>query len=55
MKVEFSKDGIKINSKKIDPLNFNIKGYEVKSDIEHNKRDPIEILQALASIKNGDA
>ncbi|MCG8538815.1 MAG: hypothetical protein MJA82_02600 [Clostridia bacterium] len=53
MKVKFSKDGITINSKKIDPLNFSIGGYGVKWDIEQNKKDPYEILEALASIKKG--
>lgn len=51
MKVEFSKDGVRINSKKIDPFNFKIKGYELSSNIEKNKKDPFEILEALVSIK----
>ncbi len=51
MKIEFSKDGVKIDSNKIDPLNIKVEGYELISAIEKNKRDPLEILEALVSIK----
>ncbi|WP_432665371.1 hypothetical protein R9X47_03715 [Wukongibacter baidiensis] len=52
MKIEFLKDGFKINSKKIDPLNFKISGYEIKNNIENDRRDPMEILLKLVAIKD---
>ncbi|WP_432401196.1 hypothetical protein [Wukongibacter sp. M2B1] len=54
MKVEFSKDGLIINSKKFDPLNFNVGGYEIQSNVAPYKKDPFEMLEALVSIKNCD-
>mgnify|MGYP001385986803 CR=1 FL=1 len=51
MKIEFSKDGVTINSKKIDPLNIKVEGIELISNMDRNKKDPLEILEALAAIK----
>lgn len=47
MKIGFSKDGIKLNSKKIDPLNIPLKGITLESDIPIEHPDPAEILSAF--------
>jgi len=52
LKIEFLKDGFKVNSNEIDPLNFKIGGYEVKNTIAQDKRDPMEILLKLVAIKD---
>lgn len=52
MKIEFLKDGFKINSKKFDPLNFKIGSCEIENNIEKDRRDPMEILLKLLEIKD---
>ncbi|MBZ2174249.1 hypothetical protein K8M07_03205 [Schnuerera sp. xch1] len=40
MKIGFSKDGLKLNSKKFNPLNIPLKGVSIESDI------PVEPVSA---------
>lgn len=46
----FFKDGLRINSKKFDPLNMSFKGIKLESDKERKKADATDILEGLTSI-----
>ncbi len=52
MKIGFTKDGLTLNSKKYDPLNFSIAGHGLESNVENNTPDPFDLLQNLAPAKN---
>lgn len=54
MKVGFGKEGLTINSKKIDPSNFSFKGIEVAVDKTAPQTSPLKILEDLASIKKSN-
>ncbi len=55
MKIGFNKDGLTLNSKKFDPLNFSINGHGLESDMSrsssHSQTDPFEVLESLSSLK----
>lgn len=55
MKIGFSKDGLKLNSKKFHPLNMAFKGFEMESDINADPINPAEILGVFESITSNDA
>jgi len=47
LKIGFSKDGLRLNSKKFNPLNFKINGVELESDIPLNPPNANEILSVF--------
>jgi len=47
VKIGFSKDGLKLNSKKFHPLNFSTKNVTLESDIPVNNVNAIDILSAF--------
>ncbi|KNF08061.1 hypothetical protein CLPU_10c01160 [Gottschalkia purinilytica] len=54
MKIGFGKDGLTLNSKKINPLNLSVNGHGIESDYPIKAVDPFEILSSLASIDLSD-
>ena len=50
MRVGFSKDGITLNSKKIDPLNPSGKGYGIEIDESIKEVEAFELLDALSKV-----
>jgi len=51
LKVGFNKDGLTLNGKKFDPLNFTFMGHGIESDGTVKQTDAFEILDALTSVR----
>ncbi len=47
LKIGFSKDGLRLNSKKFNPLNLPIKGVEIESDIPLTPPNAADILSVF--------
>lgn len=47
LKIGFSKDGLRFNSKKFNPLNFKLNGLELESDIPLTPPKATEILSVF--------
>ncbi|MBZ4645623.1 MAG: hypothetical protein JG777_1112 [Clostridia bacterium] len=54
MKIGFSKEGLTLNSKKFNPLNFSVNGYGIEAEEIDNKVDAFELLSKLASVRMAD-
>jgi len=52
LKVGFNKDGLTLNGKKFDPLNFTFMGHGIESDGTVKHTDAFEIIDALTSVRS---
>ncbi|WP_066501017.1 hypothetical protein [Abyssisolibacter fermentans] len=50
MKIGFYKDGLKVNSKKFNPLNVAFKGHKLETDKEYKPLEASEVLETFRSI-----
>ncbi len=52
MKVGYGKDGLTINSKKIDPYSFSYKEVSIELEKPEAKSDPMSTVERFYSVKN---